>query len=225
MEMNQFFLKSDDELTTQIIEAGIVTWNDLVRSVQNFHYARNANRFDLDLVWHERKGTCSSKHAFLKHISELNKIPNVNLVISGSLGKGLAMPAGIILGKKEVIEGIKSQPIFSGASPGSPANLQAFLETQDIYKAQSQKIRDFSSIFHQETRDLSTISGSANFPVFILKDPTWSDELEKMGFITSSFSYPTPESPRISRIVISGFHSLWDLMALKEALHKLSVKK
>lgn len=154
-----------------------------------------------------------------------NKIPNVNLVISGSLGKGLAMPAGIILGKKEVIEGIKSQPIFSGSSPGSPANLQAFLETQDIYKAQSQKIRDFSGIFHQETRDLSTISGSANFPVFILKDPTWSDELEKMGFITSSFSYPTSESPRISRIVISGFHSLWDLMALKETLYKLSVNK
>jgi 8-amino-7-oxononanoate synthase len=150
------------------------------------------------------------------------KFPNVNLVISGSLGKGLAMPAGIILGKKEVIEGIKAQAIFAGASPCSPANLQAFLETQDIYKAQSQKIKDFSGIFHQETRDLSTISGSAKFPVFILKDPTWSDKLEKMGFITSSFSYPTLESPRISRIVISGFHSLWDLMALNEALHQLS---
>ncbi len=153
-----------------------------------------------------------------------NKIPNVNLVISGSLGKGLAMPAGIILGKKEVIEGIKSQPIFAGASPGSPANLQAFLETQEIYKTQSQKIRDFSGIFQQETCELSTILGSANFPVFILRDPAWSDRLEKMGFITSSFSYPTPESPRISRIVISGFHSLGDLMALKNALHQLSKK-
>lgn len=153
-----------------------------------------------------------------------NAFPNVNLVISGSLGKGLATPAGIILGNKEVIQGIKSQAIFAGASPCSPANLQAFLETQDIYKAQSQKIRDFTGIFHQETADLSTVSGSAKFPVFILKDPTWSDELEKMGFITSSFSYPTSESPRISRIVISGFHSLWDLMALSEALHQLSEK-
>lgn len=80
--MNQFFLKSDDELTTQIIESGIVTWNDLVRSVQNFHYARNANRFDLNLVWEERKGTCSSKHAFLKHISELNEIPDVQLILA-----------------------------------------------------------------------------------------------------------------------------------------------
>lgn len=150
-----------------------------------------------------------------------NKIQNVNLVISGSLGKGLAMPAGMILGKKEVIQGIKNQAIFAGASPCSPANLQAFLETQDIYQAQSQKTRDFSGIFHQETADLSTVSGSAKFPVFVLKDPTWSDELEKMGFITSSFSYPTADSPRISRIVLSGFHSLFDLMALVEAIHYL----
>jgi 7-keto-8-aminopelargonate synthetase-like enzyme len=153
-----------------------------------------------------------------------HKLPNVNLVISGSLGKGLAMPAGIILGKKEVIEGIKAQAIFAGASPCSPANLQAFLNTQDLYQAQSKKIRDFSGIFHQEVADLSTISGSSRFPVFILEDPTWSDKLEKMGFITSSFSYPTPESPRISRIVISGFHSLLDLKALIEALHHLSEK-
>lgn len=80
--MGQFFLKNDDELTSQIIEAGIVTWNDLVRSVQNFHYERNSNRFDLSLVWKERKGTCSSKHAFLKQISELNNIPNVKLILA-----------------------------------------------------------------------------------------------------------------------------------------------
>ena len=150
--------------------------------------------------------------------------PQVNLVVSGSLGKGLAMPAGIILGKREVIEGIKSQPIFTGASPGSPANLQAFLETQDIYKAQSQTIRDYAGIFNQETKGLFTLIGSPNFPVFILKNPSWSKDLEKMGFITSSFSYPTPESPTISRIVLSAFHSLWDLMALNEALHHLSSK-
>ncbi len=153
-----------------------------------------------------------------------NLFPNVKLLVSGSLGKGLAMPAGIILGKREVIEGIKSQAIFTAASPGSPANLQAFLETQHIYEAQSRKIRDFAGIFHQETCELSTVLGSATFPVFILKNADWSDQLEKMGFITSSFSYPTPESPRISRIVISGFHSLWDLMSLNEALHHLSGK-
>lgn len=150
--------------------------------------------------------------------------PQLNLVVSGSLGKGLAMPAGIILGKAEVIEGIKSQSIFSGASPGSPANLQAFLETQDIYKAQSQKIRDFSGILYQETKDLSTVIGSPNFPVFVLKNPSWSKDLEKLGFMTSSFSYPTADSPTISRIVLSAFHALGDLVVLNGALHYLSSK-
>ncbi len=79
--MDQVFFQSTDELTTEIVESGIVTWNDLVRSVQNFHYQRNSNRFDLELVWKERKGTCSSKHAFLKHIAELNNIPNVKLIL------------------------------------------------------------------------------------------------------------------------------------------------
>lgn len=80
--MEQFGLKSGDELTTQIIEAGIVTWNDLVRSVRNFHYGRNSNRLDLSLVWKERKGTCSSKHAFLKYISELNNISGVKVMLA-----------------------------------------------------------------------------------------------------------------------------------------------
>ena len=150
--------------------------------------------------------------------------PSINLVVSGSLGKGLAMPAGVILGKKSIVDEIKKQEIFIGASPGSPANLQAFLETQDVYKEQNQKIRDFSGIFNQETHDLSTISGSSEFPVFILKNADWAAELEKMGFIISSFSYPTAQSPKISRIVISAGHTLWDLMALNEAIHQLAAK-
>lgn len=149
----------------------------------------------------------------------------INLVVSGSLGKGLAMPAGIILGRRAVIDAIKSQAIFAGASPGSPANLHAFLETQDIYKSQSQKIRDYSGIFNQETEHLSTISGSASFPVFILKNPVIAEKLEQMGFVISSFSYPTALSPKISRIVISGGHTLWDIMAMNEALQKLSNEK
>ena len=135
------------------------------------------------------------------------------------------MPAGIILGKTEVIEAIKAQPIFTGASPGSPANLQAFMETQEIYSKKASQIRDFSGIFNQETSKLSTIHGSANFPVFIYDNPDWCEELEKMGFITSSFSYPTAQSPKINRIVVSASHTLWDLMAINKALHQLSGEK
>ena len=54
------------------------------------------------------------------------KQDRIQLVVSGSLGKGLATPGGIVLGAEDLIQGVKSQPIFVGASPPAPALLQGF---------------------------------------------------------------------------------------------------
>lgn len=80
--MNQIMLSSNDDLTSDLLEAGVVTWDDIVRSVQCFHYGRNSNRNDLNLVWYERQGSCSSKHAFLKQVADLNNIPHVELILA-----------------------------------------------------------------------------------------------------------------------------------------------
>ncbi len=74
-------LNSNDPLTIDIVESGVVSWEDLIRCVRTFHYGRNANRADFNLVWYERKGSCSSKHAFLKMVADLNAIPSVELVL------------------------------------------------------------------------------------------------------------------------------------------------
>lgn len=74
-------LTSQDDLTIEIVESGVVTFEDLVRCVQRFHYGRNANRSDFSLVWRERKGSCSSKHAFLKMMANLNKLPYIDLIL------------------------------------------------------------------------------------------------------------------------------------------------
>ena len=74
-------LLGTDDLTYDIVESGIVDWKDLVRTVRQFHYGRNSNREDFTLVWSERKGTCSSKHAFLKLVAELNGFDTVQLFI------------------------------------------------------------------------------------------------------------------------------------------------
>jgi len=76
-----FELTSDDPLTLDIVESGVVSFHDLIRCVRRFHYGRNSQRADLNLVWYERRGTCSSKHAFLKNVAELNQIPNVELMM------------------------------------------------------------------------------------------------------------------------------------------------
>lgn len=85
-------LKSNDSLTIDIVESGVVTWDDLTRCVELFHYGRNQNREDFSLVWKERKGTCSSKHAFLKMMANLNQFENVKLFLCMYKMNGLNTP-------------------------------------------------------------------------------------------------------------------------------------
>jgi 8-amino-7-oxononanoate synthase len=153
------------------------------------------------------------------------QIPRLNLVISGSLGKGLAMPAGIILGSARLIELVKSTPIFRGASPPAPANLQAFLETEKIYLEAGRLIRNISGMFSVQTQNIEGITGSGYFPVFRYQDANWADRLQEMGFITSSFAYPHLDSPKINRIVLSAGHEMKDIELLIQVLNLLSEKK
>lgn len=53
----------------------------LLEKVKHIPYGRNSNRTDFSLVITENKGTCSSKHAFLKDFADKNNIPNVDLII------------------------------------------------------------------------------------------------------------------------------------------------
>ena len=74
-------LKSKDQLTELAKSNGIETWNELTEFVRNLPYGRNKNRTDFGLVLSEGKGTCSSKHALLKSIADLNNVPNIDLII------------------------------------------------------------------------------------------------------------------------------------------------
>lgn len=74
-------LNATDQLTESIKSKGILDWESLAAYIQNLPYGRNTNRYDNTLVWFEQKGTCSSKHAFLKLIADLNKLEMVRLIL------------------------------------------------------------------------------------------------------------------------------------------------
>lgn len=76
-----YLLSSNDQLTKLLRAEGITTWNEALHYSKQIPYGRNTNREDFSLVVKENKGTCSSKHAFLKEIANQNQIPNVDLVI------------------------------------------------------------------------------------------------------------------------------------------------
>ncbi|MEZ4910073.1 MAG: VOC family protein [Saprospiraceae bacterium] len=74
-------LNGNDNLTTLVRDLGIHNWSELIDFTQKIPYGRNQNREDFSLVIKENKGTCSSKHAFLKKIADLNNFENVKLLL------------------------------------------------------------------------------------------------------------------------------------------------
>lgn len=58
-----------------------MNFRELIETVKNIPYGRNCNRYDFSLVLSENKGSCSSKHAFIKEFASKNNIENVQLFI------------------------------------------------------------------------------------------------------------------------------------------------
>ena len=75
----------------------------LIEKVKNIPYGRNSNRFDFSLVLSENKGTCSSKHAFLKDFADKNAIENVKLYIGiFKMNEANTPKLGDLLSKKNI---------------------------------------------------------------------------------------------------------------------------
>ncbi len=58
-----------------------MNFQETINFVKQIPYGRNSNRFDYSLIILENKGTCSSKHAYLKDFAIKNDILNVQLFI------------------------------------------------------------------------------------------------------------------------------------------------
>lgn len=81
MNSSDYLLTSKDQITLLAKESGVISWHNLVSFVTKLPYGRNSNRHDLSLVLKEKKGSCSSKHALLKKLADLNSIPDVKLIL------------------------------------------------------------------------------------------------------------------------------------------------
>ena len=79
--LKHLIFNSNDQLTNLVKSKGIENWSDLIDYIKKLPYGRNQNREDFSLVLKENKGTCSSKHSFLKKIADLNNFDNVKLIL------------------------------------------------------------------------------------------------------------------------------------------------
>ena len=79
-----------------------MNWQVTLNFVKQIPYGRNSNREDFSLVISENKGTCSSKHAYLKDFANKNNIPNVQLIIGMFRMKESNTNIGKILSEKNI---------------------------------------------------------------------------------------------------------------------------
>jgi len=145
----------------------------------------------------------------------------VRLLVSGSLGKGLSLPAGILLGDRAIINKIEETNIFRSSSPPAPGYLHAFIQAEHLYQRQQEKLLENIRLFKELVKSLPNFHSAAGFPVFSFSDQTWPEKLFQAGIIVSSFPYPNPTDPLANRIVVSASHHPEDLIRLHKILFSL----
>lgn len=65
-----FPLQQQSVTARDFLELGITSYREAARYVQELPYGRNSNRSDFRLVMHEKRGTCSTKHALLAQLAQ-----------------------------------------------------------------------------------------------------------------------------------------------------------
>jgi hypothetical protein len=68
-------------LADLLISRGVRTIDEAFTFISKLSYGRNSNRFDFGLVVEESRGTCSSKHAFLKSLLDEQKIEGWEMIL------------------------------------------------------------------------------------------------------------------------------------------------
>jgi 8-amino-7-oxononanoate synthase len=146
--------------------------------------------------------------------------PNVQLVVASSMGKALGIPAGVVLGDKELIDKLRNSYYFGGASPAIPAYLYAFLQCESVFKEAREKLFSNIAYFLQHLERPAQFSYFDRYPVFGVPNHRLAAYLQEHGVIISSFRYPTPADDPITRIVLSSAHRVEDIQRLSELINQ-----
>jgi len=139
-------------------------------------------------------------------------------IMIASLGKALGLSSGIIASDKEFINALKEEPVFVSSSGANPAYLETYLQSQDLYKIQRQKLQLNLDFLKAELHLTKEIKFTDKYPViYCYNDAIFAKLLENKIIITR-FKYPTYKN-MMNRIVITANHTKKDLEKLINILN------
>jgi 8-amino-7-oxononanoate synthase len=150
------------------------------------------------------------------------QFPNVHRKISiASLGKAFGLSGGVIAGDLDFISELQQQQTFIGASGMNPAFLETYINAQELYEVQRQKLQLNLSYVESNLIPNSAFTFVAAYPAIYFDNNELLNLLLENKIIPTSFPYPTA-SGKLSRIVISAHHTKEDLDAMVKQLNIFS---
>lgn len=144
-------------------------------------------------------------------------------MVVASMAKALGVDAGLVLGPETCIRELKNTEAFLGASPPSAAGLFAFMQAEDIYRTELERLlglcRYFEAGLDALKSDFAYLDG---FPVYRSGDKDLAQRLMERDVLISSFAYPDQFGEALNRIVLCSWHSKSDLDNLLNILRSCS---
>jgi 7-keto-8-aminopelargonate synthetase-like enzyme len=150
----------------------------------------------------------------LSALSSFEHPKNVKILVVASMAKALGVDAGLILGDEDLINEIKNDNAFLGASPPAAAGLYAFMQGEETYRQELNKLQSLGNLLAQHLAGKKGWHFVSGFPVFLSKNVDLSGDLFEKQILVSSFPYPDRDGPIVNRIVLSSWHSEADVKTL-----------
>lgn len=149
---------------------------------------------------------------------QIHTPPHVELMVTSSLGKALGLPGGVVLGSRKRIEQLKKSPFFTAGSPMVPAYAHAFLQAGDLYAKLRKKLFQNSIFFKAQTSGSGLFQSFDDYPVFYTTTNELYTHLYENQILISSFPYPSPQHPPITRLIVSALHTQEDISAVADCI-------
>ncbi len=155
-------------------------------------------------------GFCGKQGGGMNTLLQQSGYDHITRIMVGSLSKGMGVPAGYIAAPQEWTQRIKRSPFYLCASMPSAAAMYMLVHGTPHYdrlrKQLHARIRYFVKKL-DESGYLSYFHHLPDYPIFGCDLPQLYTYLLKVGICIAHFSYPKPESPPLTRIVLQGSHT------------------
>lgn len=141
------------------------------------------------------------------------KKENINIIKVASLGKAIGISGGFIAGNQLLITEIQNQVSFIGAAGMNPAFLETYVNAQEIYALQKQKLQQNLHYIDTHFTNRAQFTYHHSYPIIYYDDELVSKKLLENKIIITSFKY-TNALGKLNRIVITANHTIEDIKQL-----------